>query len=198
MSRGGGGRGGGFGAAGAGLLLLLLGAGTGEAQAPRPSYALGSGTILAVGYTPVIPEALLGAGAFRLMGDWGAFADWKMTPGSLRNVDNFRGDLSAVGPNDGRVKTLDEWLVFNAGILRVVTGDMALLLGWGWADRQRFYEMVDLVAEGSYYVEDPGESGPRGNPVVGLLFRGGQSVAFRFGVEGGPRRLSLGGYVMFR
>jgi hypothetical protein len=171
------------------------------AVAAQSSSALGTGPITAAGYTPVIPEALIGLGAFHMFGEtgrWGIFADWKMTPGSLRNADNFRGGLSAVGPSDGRLRTTDEWQVVNAGILRTVTGDMAVLLGWGVARRQRFHEFVDLVQEGSYFVEDADASGNRSNPVVGLLFRGGHSVAFRFGLEGGPKRLSGGIYLMHR
>lgn len=183
-----------------GLLLLglfLAGTEPGAAQGSAGQQGYGIQRVTGLGYTGVLPEALIGAGVFHFFAEssFGIFADWKMTHNSLRDSPAFLPDLDINTVTDPVVRTENEWLVFNGGILFQINPDFALMGGLGLADQRRIYEFIDLAGEFSYLVQDPETSGWKRNVVFGLLFRGGNDVSFRFGLESGPRRMSVGAYL---
>jgi hypothetical protein len=179
------------------LAVLLAGAEAAAAQGTSGQQGYGIQRITGVGYTGVLPEALLGAGVIHFFPGRaiGLFADWKMTYESLTDSPAFLPDLDINTVTDPVVRAENEWLVFNGGVLVQVSPDFALMGGLGLADRRRIYEFIDLAGEFSYLVEDPETSGWKRNVVFGLLFRGGNDISFRFGLESGPRRLSVGAYL---
>lgn len=179
------------------LAMALALPGLCEAQG-RSNSAFGGSSLTGVGYTAVFPEALLGAGVLHFFssGTWGVSGDWKMSSGDLRDHGAYREPPPDQTTLDPVMKTTDQWQVFNVAIMRVLSDEMAIMLGWGLAERVRIHEHIDTQREESYYTQNRKESGWMGNPMVGLLFRGGRSVAFRFGLERGPRRLSSGVYFL--
>jgi len=179
------------------LGLFLASPEGGEAQGTSGQEGYGIQRVTGLGYTGVLPEALIGAGVIHFFEGRGLgfFADWKMSHQSLRDSPAFLPDLDINTVTDPVVRTENEWLVFNGGILVQVSPDFALMGGLGLADRRRIYEFIDLAGEFSYLVQDPETSGWKRNVVFGLLFRGGSDVSFRFGLESGPRRMSVGAYL---
>lgn len=186
------------------LAFFLALSSSAEAQeGSRGSSSFVGAPITGVGYTPVLPEAFLGAGFLRFFsaGTWGVFGDWKMVPTSLRDHEDFYKPPPEVTTLDPVIQTTDEWLAFNVGVMRALSEDMAIMLGLGMAERVRIHEHLIMsnsaeTEEGIYYTKNHKYSGWMVNPMVGLLFRGGRSVAFRFGVERGPRWLSGGVYFL--
>lgn len=197
----------------AGLTFLAPGIGELEAQRPTPSRNFNTGMTTGIGYTPVIPAALLGAGVYKFFGSSGigVFADWKMTPTSLSGDHEYCPPAIAEctvawvefnEPFHLRIKDVDEWLVFNAGAVYAVTPEFALMLGGGAVRQTRYFEFLDesdeladrVTETGRYYVDDPGTTGWKPQVVGGLLIRAGSRVVFRFGYETAVSGVSMGGY----
>jgi hypothetical protein len=190
---------------------VLLCAAPVAAQGPGAGFTTDHAT--GFGYTGAVPRAEIGVGAFHLLG-WnrlGVFADAKMTLGSVRdNVDYCPPAVTTCdvewaesNRNDLFVRDIDEWLIVNAGLIRAVTPELALMAGGGAARRMRFREYYDDVAIGDpitpnrgYFVDDPRFDGWVTNFAVGAMFRVHRHAALRFGYETAPGGLSLGGYLL--
>ncbi|TVP42309.1 MAG: hypothetical protein EA350_16430 [Gemmatimonadales bacterium] len=179
------------------LLVVLLGAEDALAQGAAGERGYGNERVTGLGYAGVLSEALIGVGAIHFFPGRaiGVFADWKMTHESLRNSAAFLPDVDINAITDPVVRSENEWLVFNGGVLLALSSEFALMGGLGLADRRHIYEFIDLAGEFSYFAQDPATSGWQRNVVFGLLFRGGDDVSFRFGLESGPRRISIGAYL---
>ena len=166
-----------------------------------------------IGYTGVMPDAILGAGAFHLVGDGptGVFAD-----GSKTTFTGIRKDDRYCPPaitectvawvlderNDQHVDDAKEWLVFNAGIVYAATPEFAFLLGGGLARKTRFQEFFDdnddagqrVTGSGSYFVDDDPTEQWTVQAVGGFLLRAGPSLVFRVGYQTAIGGLALGAY----
>ncbi|TVP74660.1 MAG: hypothetical protein EA352_10290 [Gemmatimonadales bacterium] len=192
------------------VALLFPCVGAASAQETPRTFQAGFGT--GIGYTGVVDSALLGAGVIHMLGpdrfggNWGLFSDFKMRTNSLTGDPYFYEDWTPrfveENFNDRFVKDEDEFVIFNAGVIRSLTPELALLLGAGAANRNRISEYFDLSPErersdvGSYFVEVPDESGWEASAVVGALVRLGPGVVIRLGYETAPGGLSFGGYWM--
>jgi hypothetical protein len=93
--------------------------------------------------------------------------------------------------------TNEEWRVFNLSLVRPITTEAPLLIGGGIAHHATIREYRDLgkpehLRGGTYFLEDEAASGWRPTALVGLLFRGGESVVFAAGFDWAPRSLTLG------
>ena len=181
------------------------------AQGPK---TFRSGMNLGAGYVGVIPEAVVGGGAFYFFGTSGigVFADAKMTPGSLKKHENYCPQAISVCSvswveserNDFRLRVADEWLGFNVGAMYTLTPQLAVLGGAGLVRLRRFNEYFDDVDDpalrvtptGNYYVDDEAGSGWKPQGVIGLMLRAGPSLAIRFGVESAIKGGSVGVYIV--
>ncbi len=191
------------------LALLALGAPlTAAAQVSGPDFRNGMRT--GIGYTPVVPDVLLGAGAFRFIGnDLGIFGDWKVTvPSRTRHTDYCPPAILEctvrwveAERNDQVIRDETEWMLFNLGGLYTLSPELAIMLGGGVARRthvrEYFDEAIDPITDtGSYYVRNDPFTDWAPNVVVGALFRAGHRLVFRIGYESAPGGASLGAYLV--
>jgi hypothetical protein len=195
-------------------LALAAGAGPLDAQTPRPARAFGSGMKYGIGYTAAVPEAVLGLGGFAFFGEsrLGAFADFKITVPSLSNddfycpapIDPCTVDFVEANRNDNELQVIDEWMLFNGGVMYAVTPELAFLAGAGIVRktvfREFFHDEQDpaerITPTGGYYVDDDEGSGWEPQFVGGVLFRAGPRLAFRIGYETAPGGMSVGAYIV--
>jgi hypothetical protein len=191
--------------------LLLLFAAPLHAQSGATNFTTDPAT--GFGYSGAVPYAEIGVSAFHLLGraGLGVFADAKMTLGSVQDhvdycppaVTTCDVSWAESNRNDLFVRDVDEWLIFNAGLIRAVTRELAVMGGAGMAKRARFREYYDDVSVGDpitpnrgYYVDYSQFDGWVANFVVGALFRVHRHAAIRIGYETAPGGLSLGGYLV--
>lgn len=205
----------------AAVAVLLAGAGSIAAQV-APTFERGIRT--AIGYTGVLPDALLGAGALhRLEGTpWGGFAEVKTTSGSVTGDRDYcpagarppvveACTIAAVEArwNDIPLRDVDEYLLVNAGVLRVLTEELALLVGGGLARPRRIREYAENINRelgeeprvsefGVYFAPEDENPGWTPQLVVGALFRAGPRFLLRVGYETAPGGMSLGAYLVVR
>lgn len=183
------------------------------AQNARPQRDFNAGLRTGVGYSGVMPDAILGIGAYHLFrGPMGVFADLKATAISgIRHDDEYcppaitqcTAGWVVSERNDQLVNDPREWLAFNAGIVYAFTPEFALLLGGGMARESRFREYFDdnvdpdlrVTFSGAYFVDD--DVGPEWKPqaVGGVLLRAGRNLAFRVSYESAIGGLGVGAYV---
>lgn len=203
------------------LTLLLAAAGPLSAQGD-PTFERGIRT--AIGYAGVLPDAMLGAGALhRFEGTrWGGFADVKTTSGSVTSDRDYcpagarppvveACTIAAVEArwNDIPLRDVDEYLLVNAGVLRVLTEELALLVGVGLARPRLIREYAENINRelgeeprvsefGVYFA--PLEEDPAWTPqlAVGALFRAGPRFLIRIGYETAPGGMSIGAYFVVR
>jgi len=192
------------------LCGLLSGAGLHGQALSRRTFEGGIRT--GIGYTPVVPHVMLGAGAWRLFGGgrFGVFADAKTThpryrsdkdycpaaiePCNVPAVEDLRFDL--------KLRDVADYVIFNAGGLVPLSPEFAVLAGVGAVKRTRFREYYDgtldpdlmVTEDGSYYVPHDPATSWGAQVVVGMLIRISGRVVLRFGYERGPGGMSLGGY----
>lgn len=194
------------------VAALSLGPVASEAAAQNAPRNFQFGFSTGVGYSGVVDSALLGVGVIQMLGpdrmggSWGLFADAKMRTGSLTRdpffYEDWTPDFVEENFNDRWVKDEDEFVLLNAGLVRALTPELALLAGVGAANRNRIREYFDLSPDrersdvGSYFVEVPDQSGWEPSAVVGALLRLGPGVVVRFGYESAPGGFSVGGYWM--
>jgi hypothetical protein len=193
-----------------------------EAQLTQETRDFHQGIRFGAGYAAVYPDAALGVSAFMNVPSrrFGIFADAKMTPGTVQDEPNFcppptrppnlpRCTVETVQfewPIDFPLRDVKEFLIFNAGGFYSITDEFAILLGAGWVRRHDFREFTEMVPDdedwrvsetGAYYAPytEEGVWGAQG--VLGLLFRAGNHLVFRFGVETEPSGIAVGIYWAF-
>jgi hypothetical protein len=183
-----------------------------------------SGMSTAIGYTGVLADALLGAGAWHLFSGtpYGIFVDWKMTDSSVRDDDNYcpAGALPPVVPactmaavesrwNDFPLRDVEEFLIFNVGGIYALTPELALMAGAGVVRprlTREYSELIDREAGeeprvsdfGIYFAPENEEDEWTSQLVVGALLRAGPRLVFRVGYETAPGGFSVGGYLVVR
>lgn len=173
-----------------------------------------SGMRTGVGYAGVVPDAILGAGVFRMFGTrgLGVFADWKMTESGASGDPDYCPPQIAVCTedwvlserNDMRLDVADEWLIFNAGLVYAVTRELALMAGAGLARHETFAEYfhdeddpeLRITSSGAYFVDVEPQPGWGAQFVAGAMIRAGRRIAFRFGYETAPGGMSFGAYIV--
>jgi hypothetical protein len=188
------------------LALLLLGTGAQAISAQvSPTRTFLEGMRTGIGYSAALPDALVGASAWRLPGPRiGGFVDFKLTLPSRRNdaaycppaLTQCSSAWVDANRSDQRYRSHNEYVIVNAGVVYPLAEDFAAVLGVGAARHHPILEYFDsspqqdqrITDEGLYFVdEDPG---PRWKPqgVAGLMLRGAANLAFRVGFEtvGGP------------
>jgi hypothetical protein len=189
--------------------LLSVGGLQGQALSRRTFEA---GIRTGVGYTPVVPHVMLGAGAWHLFGGgkFGVFADAKTThpryrsdkdycppaiePCTVPAVEDLRFDL--------KLRDVADYVIFNAGAVVPLGPEFAVLAGAGVVRRTRFREYYDgaldpdflITEDGSYYAPHEPATSWGAQAVVAMLIRISGRVVLRFGYERGPGGMSLGGY----
>jgi len=166
-----------------------------------------------IGWTGVLSEALLGAGAFHAFGmsRWGIYADAKTTHDSrtrertyLREWNVASIEASFQDFERDPLTDWEEWLFFNFGILRAVTPRMGVVLGAGAARKNVIREYADhtqeagLSASGIYFVDHEAVSGWEANAFVSALISSGPNLALSAGVDLASRSLTLGIFWVLR
>jgi hypothetical protein len=160
----------------------------------------------------VIPEALVGVGAFHILpgGNWGLFADTKFSRGSKEDepyflADQKAADLEATLPvfRRNHIKAYGDWLFVSGGIIRALSREVAIMLGGGMVERTVIREYFDETDQapspsGFYFVRDERDSGWYMNGNAGVLMRAGQNLVWSIGFEARPRSLSAGVFWVFR
>ena len=173
-----------------------------------PAFSMRTG----VGWAFVVPDALLGAGAFHVLGEtpWGLYADAKATHYSRRNDRDYQRDLtvalveSQFPPRRRReAGTRDEWVFLNLGVMRAISPDFGVIVGGGAARRTVIQEYADptddrLTDRGFYFVDDLEASGWSGNVVIIALLRTSEPVGFAVGFESSPVSISMGFFLIVR
>lgn len=201
-------------------LLALAWAAEGEAQVEL-ERTFGDGLRGGVGYTAVMPDAMLGVGGFYMPQGrrWGLFVDAKRTGSSVTGRSDYcppparppnleSCTAAAVGEewNDVLVKTLEEHSIVNAGGVIPLTDEFAILLGVGVARSREIHEFAEMVGvdedwrvsdNGSYFAPVDVDARQRIQGVAGMLFRAGDRLAVRFGYETAPGGISVGAYLVF-
>ena len=165
-----------------------------------------------VGYAGSMPDILLGASVFHLFSDggFGAVVDFKMGHETLKGDPSYMDEWTTEWvlenrPNDVPLRSgaerstrHDEWMVVNLGVMRPLTGDFAVILGAGAANRSAIDEFdtteVGVTPTQWYYVSNEGASGWELNLHGSAVIRAGRNVLLRFGYDRGPRMISFGGY----
>ncbi len=201
--------------------VLEPGAGL-EAQLTQEVRDFHQGMRFGAGYSGVFPDAAVGVSAFMNFPSRriGLFGDVKMTPNSVTNDPSYcppptrppnleRCTVETVQfqwPVDFPIRQVKEFLIVNAGAFYSITEEFAILAGVGMARRHDIQEFTEEVLDqdpwrvsdtGAYFApftEDP-EWGAQA--LVGLLFRAGNNLVFRFGVETAPSGVSVGIYWAF-
>jgi hypothetical protein len=198
-----------------GFLLFMAGELHGQVIPPPVGRTFESGMRTGIGYTPVIPDVMGGVGVWRVTGPWGlgAFAESKVTVPGIEGhrwycppeLQECRVGWVETRRNDVVMQDIDEYLLFNAGVMKVLTPEFAVLLGGGMVRRSMYREyfhdeedqILRITDSGGYYVPFDDLSSWGGQLVVGALLRLGQNLVVRFGYETGPGGMSLGGYWVF-
>lgn len=176
-----------------------------------------SGIRTGVGYSGVMPDAMLGLGAFHFLADLpvGIFADFKTTSfsGTASNdgycpagIDVCTNSWVLAERNDQHIEQTSEWLIVDAGIVYSLTPEFALLLGGGLARETRFQEYFDdnedgaqrVTDSGAYFVDDDVGPSWKAQGVGGFLLRAGRTLAFRLSYETAIGGLGLGAYYRLR
>ena len=192
-------------------LALMLGAPVGlpsQLGAQAVPERLGTG----VGWAFVLPDAFLGAGAFHVFGGtpWGVYADVKRTHTSLKDDRNY-WDGQTVASVQAELQperrdpviSHDEWLVWNAGIVRLLTPEFGVSLGGGMARKRVIQEYLDyttdaVTSSGFYFVEDEEATKWTAMASVLAIIRAGDRVALAFGADSATAAASLGVFLLFR
>lgn len=202
------------GAAAALLLCTLLPGGTRAVHGQMQQDFL-SGPRIGIGYHGVVPDALVGAGAWYLTGArrFGVFVDGKITtpnPADHKNYCppalNVPCTVEAVQANYNHwvLDDREHWLIFNAGGMYAFSREFALMLGGGLARRNLYREYIDdeeddsvrITWEGNYLVPAGEMDQWAAQLTVGGLIRAGNRVAFSFGYETAPGNMSIGLFVV--
>lgn len=192
-------------------LLPVLFVGTVQAQAAPPARNFYTTMRTGIGYSAVLPDAVVGAGFFHLFSRFGVFAEGKLTLPSITGDEEYCP--SALGScdvewvlanrNDQEADAFDEYLIFNAGIVYAVTPEFALMFGGGAAREDHYKEYLDenfedpdlrITETGRFFVDDLAPSGWKANAVASALLRAGKNFVFRFGYESAPGSMSVGAY----
>jgi hypothetical protein len=175
-----------------------------------------------IGYSGVLPDAMLGVGAWRLFPElgFGLFVDAKRSSGSVEGLENYcppatrppnleRCTVETVQrqwPVDFPLRDVEEYRIVNAGVIRPLTSTFAILGGVGAARRHVFREFTEMIPDdedwrvsdyGAYYapLTEAPEWGIQG--VVGILLRAGNHLVFRAGYETAPGGFGVGVYLAF-
>jgi len=159
-----------------------------------------------VGYVVDAPSQLNGIGGFVFgprLGGWGVYLDAKRTHESRRNESGFVDDITVAEAEtefrDRGMGADDHWTGVNAAVVRVVSGGLAVYGGAGYAKKTAFRRYYDETQTrgvfGTYWLEDPADSGARLNVLGGGLFRATRRLVFQFGFETAPVGASVGVYL---
>lgn len=166
-----------------------------------------------VGWTGVVPDALLGAGVFQMLGGsgWGLYADGKMTHDRPSSRNGFlEGEtvatITAQYPDHIRGPERAEWLFLNLGIIRELTPQFALFGAGGVARHSVTREYFDpnapgerITPSGIYYVEnDRASLGWGATGMGGFLLRIGEPIVISAGFESNSQSITLGGFWVIR
>lgn len=195
------------------ILLLQGGALAGQTTGYRRDFD--GGIRSGVGYTAVMPDAMVGVGAWHLFGSgrFGMFADAKTSFPDLRDDGDYCpaeigsctvADIEA-NRIEVKIRDVDQYLIFNVGAMITLGPELAFLLGVGPVRHARFREFSDLANDPGFTITDDGtywaphESTPQWGTqaVLGLLMRLGSRIVVRFGYETSPGGMSAGGYWVF-
>jgi hypothetical protein len=197
-------------AVGVAVLGMLLGPAGVDAQLPiEPPSDFESGMRTGAGWQMVLPDALVGVGAFHFLREspWGLLAGWAFKHDTLRDDPLYYREWSVSYvqthfPQDIPLRDWDEWRFLNLGVLRQVSPEMAIYLGGGAARRTVIREYFDdsLVRSpvGRYYVGHEALSGWESTWNAGVLIRAGRLLILRAGYESAAASLSLGVYWAFQ
>ena len=159
-----------------------------------------------IGFVVDAPDQLNGVGAFffgpRLAG-WGLYIDGKRSHETPRDEAGFTRDITVAQAedqfSDRYVTSKAYWTAINVGVVRVVSGSLAVYGGAGYSEKTGFRRYYDESAErgefGTYWIEDPSDSGSRVNALLGGLFRASRRLILQFGVESAPRGATVGLYI---
>lgn len=159
-----------------------------------------------VGYVVDAPSQLNGIGGFVFgprLRNWGVYVDAKRTHESRRDEAGFVDDITAEqaeGEHGDRFMGGDNhWTSINAAIVRVMSGSLAVYGGAGYGKKTAFRRYYDETqtrgAFGTYWLEDPVDSGTRVNILGGAFFRASRRLVFQFGFEAAPVGASVGAYL---
>ncbi|HEX7049183.1 MAG TPA: hypothetical protein VF188_03140 [Longimicrobiales bacterium] len=157
----------------------------------------------AVGYAVNAPTQLMGFSTVIFspgLAHWGVYADYKRTLDSPEDGDEYDGSVTpsqAINDfNDRRTDDESVWTTVNVGIVRVLTGDLAVYAGAGYAREEAYEQYFDDQRDrgvfGYYWVKDDAGSGNRLNLLAGAWLRATPGVLFQFGAETAPRGFTVG------
>jgi hypothetical protein len=199
------------------LILLPPSASAVAAQTAPTQRDFVSGMRTGIGYTGVMPNAILGIGAYHFVAErpFGVFVDVKTTAlsGIANNetycpagIDVCTNSWVLAERNDQHIEQASEWLAFDAGIVYALTPQFAILAGGGLVRETRFQEYFDdnedgaqrVTNSGSYFVADDAEPVWSAQGVAGVLLRAGRRIAFRVGYETAISGLGFGAYLRLR
>jgi len=159
-----------------------------------------------VGFVVDAPDQLTGAGAFlfgpRLHG-WGIYVDAKRSHETPRDEAGFVTDITVDDAEgvyfDRFITTKSYWTGVNGAVVRVISSALAVYGGAGYAKQTAYRRYYDESGErgelGTYWIEDPAESGTRVNALGGAFFRASRRLVFQLGLESAPRGASVGVYL---
>ncbi len=156
---------------------------------------------LGIGYVASGPHMFLGGTVWGLipgLNGWGLYVDAKMGVGDRADDEAFEPGIedSEVDPEHHPVDSESHWRAFNVGITRVVTDELVVYAGAGWATKTQYREWLDpaevLGRLGYYWVEDESGSTSGVNLLAGGLLRLSPSVRLQFGGEMRPPGFTVG------
>jgi hypothetical protein len=198
------------------MLVLVAAAATDAAAQNIPERNFYTGMRRAVGYSGQVPEALLGVGAWAFLGEsrFGVFVDGKMTypkysshsnycPPALQtcSVEWVEANRLSGDNADFIIRDENDWFILNGGMAYAVAPEFAVMVGAGMARRSRVREYLDdeesaelrITESGSYFAPH-GDTKWEPQAVASVMMRASNYIAFSFGVETGPRGMTVGLY----
>lgn len=161
------------------------------------------GTRVGLGYVVNAPNQYVGLSGHFLtgaLGGLGLYLDGKIDRPSEESRDNFQPQWTAEHVDDTFgdqfVGRNEEYVSFNAALMRPITPELIAYLGAGLSDRRAYVEYYDLGQErgtsGFYWVEDTDAQATGVNVLGGAFFRISRNVFLQFGVEAIPRGATVG------
>ena len=186
----------------AALAVLLLAPGVVAAQSSGPA-------VFGIGYAANAPDLMVGAAVWGLipgLDGWGLYADAKLDPDDPSADDFFvagltPGEIDTQYPDDEEFAQEDRWRSFNVAVVRVVTPELMLYGGGGYAARDAYRQYLDPERSrgnfGFYWVEDADASTTELNLMVGALLRVSSRLRLQFGGETAPRGFTVGASLVF-
>ena len=192
------------------LLALLLAPAAAAAQIGAPAGPpAGDPVLFGIGYAANAPDLMVGGAVWGLvpgLRGWGLYADAKLDPGDPSADDFFvaglsPGQIDVQYPDDEEFAQEDRWRSFNVAVVRVVTPELMLYGGGGYATRDVYRQYLDPSRSrgnfGFYWVEDADASTTELNLMVGALLRVSSRLRLQFGGETAPRGFTVGASLVF-